>query len=259
MLLLSFWQQSKRFLLNRFTQSLPRFWSISIGALLLLAMKGWGFLAFADDLVSNAAIEKYKPAIVVVQVLRGLGVIHQGTGFFVSPDGELVTNLHVVQALIDHPDARLRFVFYNGNVWDDYRIGKCHPKYMRDLCLLKLPLYPKVYFKTREALPPENTKVHVVGNPKQGHFIPASGRFLGTRYFDNASEVLIDAPFVPGFSGGPIFTSSGALVGVATLIRFNQGQAMEKGSRYGISVRELNRFVEKVPGFVSPAQYFGQP
>jgi serine protease Do len=139
----------------------------------------------------------------------------QGSGFFISADGYIVTNNHVV----DHA-TEVTVTTTDGKTMAAKVIGT-DPK--TDLALLKVKEgdnFPFVTFATEA--PRVGDWVIAVGNPfglggtVTAGIVSARGRDIGSGPYDDFLQ--IDAPVNRGNSGGPTFNSEGEVVGVNTAI-----------------------------------------
>ncbi|MCI4677461.1 Do family serine endopeptidase [Rhodoblastus acidophilus] len=147
--------------------------------------------------------------------LRPEPIIGQGSGFFVSSDGYIVTNNHVV----DHAKTAT-VTMSDGKIVSAKVIGT-DPK--TDLALLKVDHpgdYPYVAFaKTK---PRVGDWVVAIGNPyglggtATAGIVSAEGRDIGAGPYEHFMQ--IDAPINKGNSGGPTFNADGHVVGVNTMI-----------------------------------------
>jgi len=139
----------------------------------------------------------------------------QGSGFFISADGYIVTNNHVVDHATD-----VTVTTIDGKTIPAKVIGT-DPK--TDLALLKVKEgndYP--YVKFAEKAPRVGDWVLAVGNPfglggtVTAGIVSARGRDIGSGPYDDFLQ--IDAPVNRGNSGGPSFNNEGEVVGVNTAI-----------------------------------------
>jgi serine protease Do len=139
----------------------------------------------------------------------------QGSGFFISQDGYIVTNNHVVVKAKD-----VTITTADGKTIAAKVIGT-DPK--TDLALLKVKEgsdYPFVTFAPQA--PRVGDWVIAVGNPfglggtVTAGIVSARGRDIGSGPYDDFLQ--IDAPVNHGNSGGPTFNSEGQVVGVNTAI-----------------------------------------
>ena len=141
--------------------------------------------------------------------------VAQGSGFFISADGYIVTNNHVV----DHA-TEVTVTTIDGKSVAAKVIGT---DAKTDLALLKVMEggdYPYVKFAGKS--PRVGDWVLAVGNPfglggtVTAGIVSARGRDIGSGPYDDFLQ--IDAPVNRGNSGGPSFNSEGEVVGVNTAI-----------------------------------------
>ncbi|POR48296.1 Do family serine endopeptidase [Bosea psychrotolerans] len=139
----------------------------------------------------------------------------QGSGFFITGDGYVVTNNHVVE------HAKTVTVTMDDGKTLDARVIGTDPK--TDLALLKVNEagdYPFVAL-AKEA-PKVGDWVVAIGNPfglggtVTSGIVSARGRDIGAGPYDDFLQ--IDAPINKGNSGGPTFNLKGEVVGVNTAI-----------------------------------------
>ncbi|MDL2402349.1 Do family serine endopeptidase [Rhizobium mayense] len=143
--------------------------------------------------------------------------VAQGSGFFISEDGYLVTNNHVVS-----DGAAFVVVLNDGTELDAKLIGK-DPR--TDLAVLKVDGKGKKFTYVNWA---DDNKVRVgdwvvaVGNPfglggtVTAGIVSARGRDIGSGPYDDFIQV--DAAVNRGNSGGPTFNLNGQVVGINTAI-----------------------------------------
>jgi serine protease Do len=138
----------------------------------------------------------------------------QGSGFFISSDGYIVTNNHVV----DHA-SEVTITTADGKSMPAKVIGLDSKT---DLALLKAQGsdFPSVSFSSQS--PRVGDWVIAVGNPfglggtVTAGIVSARGRDIGSGPYDDFLQ--IDAPVNHGNSGGPTFNAEGEVVGVNTAI-----------------------------------------
>ncbi len=139
----------------------------------------------------------------------------QGSGFFISADGYIVTNNHVVKG-----SDKIEIVTSTGEVLDADLIGR-DPK--TDLALLKVSGNKKFDYVELTSTPARvGDWVMAVGNPfglngsVTTGIISARGRDIGSGPYDDF--IQIDAAINRGNSGGPAFNLKGEVIGVNTAI-----------------------------------------
>ena len=141
-------------------------------------------------------------------------MVAQGSGFFISPDGYLVTNNHVVEDATD-----ISITLENGDELPATLIGA---DARTDVALLKVKASQQFpYVKFSEKDPRVGDWVLAVGNPfglggtvTRG-IISARHRDIGSGPYD---YLQIDAAVNRGNSGGPSFNLDGEVIGMNTAI-----------------------------------------
>ena len=140
----------------------------------------------------------------------------QGSGFFISEDGYLVTNDHVVR-----DGAEYTVVMDNGDELDAKLVGTDE---RTDLAVLKVDAERKFTYVAFA----DDSKIRVgdwvvaVGNPfglggtVTAGIVSARGRDIGAGPYDDF--IQIDAAVNRGNSGGPAFNLNGEVVGINTAI-----------------------------------------
>jgi serine protease Do len=150
----------------------------------------------------------------------------QGSGFFISADGYVVTNNHVVENATD-----VKVVTNDGTEHAAKVIGT-DPK--TDLALVKVTDgkdFPHVSFAKDESR--VGDWVVAVGNPfglggtVTAGIVSARGRDIGAGPYDDFLQ--IDAPINKGNSGGPAFNTGGEVIGVNTAIYSPSGGSVGIG------------------------------
>ncbi|MCJ8053375.1 Do family serine endopeptidase [Shinella curvata] len=142
----------------------------------------------------------------------------QGSGFFISEDGYIVTNNHVVS-----DGSAFTVVMNDGTELDAKLVGKDS---RTDLAVLKVEEKDKRKFTYVDFADDSQIRVGdwvvAVGNPfglggtVTAGIISARGRDIGSGPYDDYLQV--DAAVNRGNSGGPTFNLSGQVVGINTAI-----------------------------------------
>jgi serine protease Do len=185
----------------------------------------------ADDRLSSRELDQLPPQL--RELLRRFGQSRQpqvgialGSGFFISSDGYIVTNNHVVE------HSRIVQVTTDDGRTLDAKVIGTDPK--TDLALLKVTedgSYPSV--PLAKVTPRVGDWVVAIGNPfglggtVTAGIISARGRDIGESQYDDFLQV--DAPINKGNSGGPTFNLSGEVVGVNTAIYSPSGGSIGLG------------------------------
>jgi serine protease Do len=165
----------------------------------------------------------------------------QGSGFFISGDGYLVTNNHVVENAVE-----VQVVMDDGRTLDAKVIGT-DPK--TDLALVKVDGgsdFPYVRLAAQKAR--VGDWVLAVGNPfglggtVTAGIVSAQHRDIGAGPYDDF--IQIDAPVNRGNSGGPTFNQSGEVVGVNTAIYSPSGGSV--GIAFAIPASTVEQVVNSL-------------
>jgi S1-C subfamily serine protease len=178
------------------------------------------------DAYSRAVVdvlERAKPGVVSLRVQRraqrGREAGGAGSGFFITPDGYLLTNFHVV-----HDAAALHVTFEDGSALPATVVGSdAHT----DLALVRAGAsvtLPHLQLGPSSGLRAGQVAI-AIGNPLGlGHTVTAGvisavGRSLRApsgRQIDNVIQT--DASLNPGNSGGPLLDTQARVIGVNTAI-----------------------------------------
>jgi serine protease Do len=137
-----------------------------------------------------------------------------GSGFFISPDGYIVTNNHVVENA-----ETIKVVLKDERELEAKIVGRDEAT---DLAVIKVVggPFPFVNFEN-SGRPRVGDWVFAVGNPfglggtATAGIVSAYGRDIGETFVD---YIQIDAPINRGNSGGPTFDIYGRVIGVNTAI-----------------------------------------
>jgi len=151
-----------------------------------------------------------------------------GSGFFISPDGYIVTNNHVIDGA-----ESIKVVMQDKRILTARVVGKDEGT---DLAVLKVDGagFKFVQFET-QTKPRVGDWVIAVGNPfnlggtATAGIISADGRDLPDNTTQFVNYLQIDAPINRGNSGGPTFDIYGRVIGVNTAIYSPSGGSVGIG------------------------------
>lgn len=165
-------------------------------------------------------VKKIQPAIVLITVYDAQGKESgQGSGFFVSQEGEVITNLHVVS---DASSAIVKTA--TGAMFKVTGIVAKDEK--RDLAKIiidtKDDSFP--YLNLSPTVPKVGERIFVIGSPFGLESTVSDGLVSAIRTFPEIGNIIqISAPISPGSSGSPVLNLNGQVVGVASF-QFIKGQ-----------------------------------
>lgn len=183
----------------------------SLASVLLLFCFTLGFRAHAEEDDVSKLIQQASPAVVYLQ---GSGTTGEkiGSGFLISSDGRVVTNLHVVAGI-----DQLQVKVGSNSVYNNVKVIAFDST--RDLAVLKISgkNFPKLLLANSSQVKP-GQQVVVLGHPQGLAGSATQGIVSAVRVFKEAGVTLIqtDASVNPGNSGGPLLNSQGKVIGVIT-------------------------------------------
>ena len=201
------------------------------GSLLIAGCTNTGDYSNIFQSAIQQASENVFPALVYIKVVqasyaggRSSSTSSSGSGVLISPDGEIVTNNHVIDKAVS-----IRCLLNDGRAFDAELTG-CDKD--TDLALIKL--------KLPENTPPLPFALFTNNAVREGDFVMALGAPWGlnrsvsigiiscaNRYLAGHSLYSLwyqtDAAISPGNSGGPLINTQGRIVGINTLGMFSAG------------------------------------
>lgn len=203
-------------------------------AILVLLLVGLGLrsaiAASIPEIVAAA-----KPAIVKIIAFDTQGhAIKGGTGFFISADGLVATNYHVIGGAKQIACQGLDGANYNVEYISlvDEPSGSTYPADYpaADLAILKVTAQNHFYLPLGSSTDArEGQRVLVIGNPEGLSGTVSDGLIAAFRNRDPMNPVTgrtliqITAPLSPGSSGSPVLDENGRVLGVAVMI-LKEGQ-----------------------------------
>ena len=165
-----------------------------------------------ENMPPDKLFEKCSPAVVRVVVRdKDRHPVAFGSGFFVSADGLLITNYHVVEG------AQSAGVILSNNATLEIE-GVLSADKAGDLVLLKTQGKDLPHLKLAGANPPKvGVKVYAIGNPEGLTNTLSDGLVSGLRKVEDGLTLLqTSAAISHGSSGGPLLTADGQVVGVTS-------------------------------------------
>lgn len=156
-----------------------------------------------------------------------------GTGFVVSDQGWIATNLHVIA----HADA-LVATFRDGRNFEVIEVVAFDPDH--DIALLRIEAKDLPALPLGEAVS-VGDRVVAIGHPLGLSDTVSDGLISAVRRVTPTLEVLqISAPIAPGSSGGPLLNERGEVIGIATAV-LREGQNLN----FGVPVAYLRSMMDK--------------
>lgn len=180
------------------------------------AAKAYAPLELAVGPVISGGVSKAAPALLTAAVLIESG-IGSGTAFYVSRDGYLLTNQHVVA---DAKFVRVKLSGGRSMVGEVLRVDK-----VRDVALLRTDPVGFDVLQVRRGSARVGEEVHAIGSPF-GELLTGTvtrGILSANRVIDGIGYLQSDVAINPGNSGGPLLDSDGRILGIAQLAIAAQG------------------------------------
>jgi len=163
-----------------------------------------------------ALVQRAKPAVVEILTFdQQNDLLKSGTGFFISPDGILLTNYHVISGgsgIIAKTPTGAVYILKSVVSYSE----------AHDVAELQFLTTDAPYLTLGHSSGAvEGQRVLVIGNPEGLEGTVSDGIISAFR--DNRSMIQITAPISLGSSGSPVLDESGQVLGIAQLI-FKEGQ-----------------------------------
>ncbi len=167
-------------------------------------------IAAAPQLVPNQAdlVESVRPAVVLIRGRTPGGPV-TGSGFIVTPDGKIVTNLHVIEHL-ETGGVQLA----SGETFDSFSVLAWDKR--KDLALIQISGFdlPTVEQGNSNDVKP-GEPVLLFGSPRGLEGTVTSGVVSAVRITEAGVRLIqTDAAANAGNSGGPLVNSRGQVIGV---------------------------------------------
>jgi S1-C subfamily serine protease len=158
-------------------------------------------------------IKRVIPAVVTVVGFNAGGkVIRIGSGFFIDPQGHLITNLHVIKGV-----ARAEVKLPKGEIYPLTEMVAADDKADLVKLTVHLPGGSPHYLTVNGTRPEVGEHVLVLGSPLGLEHTVTDGMVSAIRSIKGRGEFLqISAPISPGSSGGPVVNLKGQVIGIAT-------------------------------------------
>jgi regulator of sirC expression with transglutaminase-like and TPR domain len=182
---------------------------------LALALSSAWLLPLAADepfQTVEALVKHAKPSIVIVTTVgREVNSQGLGTGFVISKDGLIATNLHVIGegrpvAVQTHDGRKLQVTEVHAS---DRQL---------DLAILRVKADDLTPLELGDsAAAAQGEQIVALGNPRGLKHSVVAGVLSGTREIDGRDMLQLAMPIEPGNSGGPVLDMHSRVLGVVTM------------------------------------------
>lgn len=187
-------------------------------------------------------LRQIEPAVGIVWTqdqkdqLRG-----HGSGFFLTADGEFVTNRHVLQGAYS---AYIEMA--NGKKYRVIKVLASHPAL--DMVKVKVETRDEQvpFLKTAAGLPEKGDRVLAYGNPKEFTFVVTEGIVSAIQQVQGMGGdtwIQFTAPVSQGNSGGPLINMNAEVVGIVTW-----GRTSGQNLNFALPMYELRNLLDYAAG-----------
>lgn len=198
--------------------------------------------------VATELFRRYADRVPKVEVLEtGSGAkALTGSAFFVTDDGLLVTNYHVIARLVHDPD-RYRAVLLDRD-GTERRADILAVDVVHDLAVLETDAHPDDQYFTFAAGPlDQGERLYAMGHPLELGLSIVEGTYNGLLRHTLYPRIHFTGSLNPGMSGGPTIDTRGEVVGVNVSTEGNEVSFLVPGDRAAALVATVES-----PGFRPP-------
>ena len=171
-----------------------------------------------------------------------------GSAFFVSNDGLVVTNYHVISELVHNPDR------YHAELFDTQ--GASRPvtiaaiDVVHDLAVLRVDPRNDGFFSLNPVILEQGTRLYSLGHPHDLGLSIVEGTYNGLLQHTLYEKIHFTGSLNPGMSGGPSIDDQGRVVGVNVSTSGNQLSFLVPVDRAVVLLNDVRR-----PGYAVPEDF----
>ncbi len=163
--------------------------------------------------VTSDVFRRYAGRVVKIQVVESSSGAKAsiGSGFFVTPDGHIVTNYHVISSLINTPERYRAEAIEPGGATVPVTVLAIDA--VHDLAILNSGVRGRPHLDVGTAPIAQGARLFSLGHPKDLGLTIVEGTYnglLNTLY----PRIHLTASLNPGMSGGPTIDDRGRVIGV---------------------------------------------
>lgn len=199
--------------------------------------------------ISDRLLREAARSVVVIYTAGNQAPALLGTGFFVSRDGLIVTNFHVI-----FKAETIQIKTRDGEQYRAQTVVNYDEK--RDICVLKIDKTdaPALILGNSDELT-FGEKVFTIGHPLGQEYRVTQGQYIGQRQVGGYENLFVLLDMQAGNSGGPLINAEGKVIGVTTSYHsavegYNYSLPANTVKKYlkpksPITVRELSNSIDK--------------
>jgi hypothetical protein len=187
-----------------------------------LALTPLGAHGQEDPGLTPTVFRRFADRIVKVQVRESGSAARagMGSGFFISADGHIVTNYHVIADLIHNPDRYRAEVIHDAIT--SQKVTILAIDVVHDLAILRTDLTARNHFTLGAAPVRQGDRLYSLGHPNDLGLSIVEGTHNGLLQHTLYPKLHFTGSINPGMSGGPAITADGLVVGINVSTSGNQ-------------------------------------
>ncbi len=181
----------------------------------LVGLAGFPLSAFAQsNLPTEDVFSRFSNRVVKIEVQEtgSKAKASIGSGFFVSGDGHLVTNYHVISQVVQHPD-RYGASYFDGNDVP-IPVEVLDVDVAHDLAVVKADTVSPAFFQLEPVDAPQGLRLYSMGHPLDLGLNIVEGTYNGFLTHALDERINFTGSLNPGMSGGPAITADGRVIGI---------------------------------------------
>lgn len=222
------------------------FISISLPNLPKIIAERFDFLSQNNLLDDDPLVVNARNAVVSITASFENPSVKQrtGTGFCISEDGWILTNLHVVKDA-----ANLKIEFANGDV---YYVKQYYPLNSYDIAVLHIPASNPPHIDLNYEFNPDE-KVTIIGNPLGIKRVAAQGEIVNYYLTEDSGPIVeIDIVTKPGSSGSPVINKNGQVIAIVFATKeIEKGNAEPVTTTLALPLNIINNELRELTGKLS--------
>ena len=191
-------------------------------ALLAIGLVSSVAVAQERNAATAEVFSRYANRVIKVQVVESTSGAKAtiGSGFFVSADGYIVTNYHVISSLINTPERYRAELIEPGGTTLPASVAAFDV--INDLAVLKSGLSGRPYFEVGPSQIAQGTRLFSLGHPRDLGLSIVEGTYNGLLLHTLYPRIHLTASLNPGMSGGPTIDDAGHVIGINVSTEGNQ-------------------------------------
>ncbi|HEU4760721.1 MAG TPA: serine protease, partial [Gemmatimonadales bacterium] len=191
-------------------------------ALLAVALSGAPLRAQELSPGSASVFRQFGSRVVKIEISENGSAAKAslGSGFYVSAEGDVITNYHVMSQVVHDPDRYdARIITAAG---DTLGVTLLAIDVVHDLALVRSSAPPAAWFTLHEVSLEQGDRLFSLGHPKDLGLSIVEGTYNGLLRHTLYPKIHFTGSLNPGMSGGPTLSASGDVAGINVSTEGNQ-------------------------------------